>query len=135
MEYKKCGSCGCFKSIEDIGCRKSGIVYKCCKKCRNKETKKPDIEINADTTDEINEIKEETPECSKKMNKCIICKQLWIRREKVWESIECLKCYKCRANGGNPDDIDIAHEIYPECSINKNRPVFTPDSSSSEEND
>lgn len=36
MEYIKCGSCCCFKSIEEIGCRKSGIVYKCCKRCRTK---------------------------------------------------------------------------------------------------
>jgi len=42
MDYKKCGSCGCFKSIEELGCRKSGLVYKCCKRCRNKEIKKTD---------------------------------------------------------------------------------------------
>ena len=48
MDYKKCGSCGCFKSIEEIGCRKSGITYKCCKKCRNKNINSTEIEINTD---------------------------------------------------------------------------------------
>jgi len=55
MDYKKCGSCGCFKSIEEIGCRKSGLVYKCCKRCRNKETKKADEPDN--NKDEPNTIK------------------------------------------------------------------------------
>ena len=48
MEYKKCGSCGCFKSIEEIGCRKSGIVYKCCKRCRNKEKNEPETDNKKD---------------------------------------------------------------------------------------
>jgi len=111
MNYIKCGSCNCYKSIDYFGCRKSGLPYKCCNKCRSK---KPKSIIKADEID------------TKKMNKCINCKQLWERKDKVWESVECLKCYKCRANGGNPDDIDIAHDIYPE----KIPVIWKPDSES-----
>ena len=48
MEHIKCGSCKCYYTIEDIGCRKSGIPYKCCKKCRNKlkDDTEPDTAVN-----------------------------------------------------------------------------------------
>lgn len=48
MEYIKCGSCKCYYTIEDIGCRKSGIPYKCCNRCRNK---KPKVKNEVDETD------------------------------------------------------------------------------------
>jgi hypothetical protein len=54
-EYLKCGSCGCFKTIEEIGCRKSGLIYKCCNRCRNKEVKKADEPDNKNTIN-INDI-------------------------------------------------------------------------------
>ena len=48
MNYIKCGSCNCYKSIDYFGCRKSGLPYKCCNKCRSK---KPKSTIKADDTD------------------------------------------------------------------------------------
>jgi len=120
----KCPRCKCYWKPDETDIRTSGLFAKTCKKCRTNqqkyktELKKEDIEINTD---------------NKKTNKCIICKELWVRAdtEKVWESIECLTCYKCRANGGNPDNIDISQEIYPEPVKNK-IPVWTPDSSESD---
>ena len=54
MEYIKCGSCKCYYTIEDIGRRKSGISYKCCKKCRNKL--KDDTEPETDNKKPVNNI-------------------------------------------------------------------------------
>ena len=114
IDYCKKCKCRYIRTNEDYN--RLGEPLKCCSKCRIRNSKRPKKKsiIKADDTD------------TKKMNKCINCKQLWERKDKVWESVECLKCYKCRANGGNPDDIDIAHDIYPE----KIPVIWKPDSES-----
>jgi len=150
MVNPKCKSCDRYISVIEL--KSSGEPYKSCNKCRdiqkNIYIKKNNKEYEPDNNKVLNnipvwtnDIKEnniykgdiEINTDNKKTNKCIICKELWVRAdtEKVWESIECLTCYKCRANGGNPDNIDISHEIYPEPVKNK-IPVWTPDSSESD---
>jgi len=103
MPNPKCPICKCYIKEQEL--KSSGEPYKTCKRCR--ETQK---RVNTKKS-----IKKEDEPDGIKMNKCVICKELWKRAdtEKVWESFECLKCYNCRSNGVNPDDIDISHEIYP----------------------
>jgi hypothetical protein len=114
----KCPRCKCYWKPDDTDIKTSGLIAKTCKKCRGRR-------IN----NYKQSIKKEDEPAFIKMNKCVICKELWERvdTEKVWESFECLKCYNCRSNGVNPDDIDISHEIYP---VKKRNPVWKPDSSS-----
>ena len=37
MENQKCGRCNCYWKPENTDVKPSGLYYKCCKKCRNKE--------------------------------------------------------------------------------------------------
>jgi len=84
-EYLKCGSCGCFKTIEEIGCRKSGLIYKCCNRCRNKEVKKADEPDNKNTIN-INDIIYEKMDYSRDdiifVNGDIYIKKKWSAFEK-----------------------------------------------------
>ena len=118
MEYVRCSSCNCFKNIEEIGCRKSGIVYKCCKSCRSKKVKTFKNPIKADEFEEIEEIEEielNTNKRSKDLKKCPDCDKIWKTDDGIWEI-------------GTPWDSDI-YEKCPKCKCKK-LPVFEPDSES-----
>ena len=128
MDYKKCGSCNCYKKIDCFGCRKSGIPYKCCNKCRNpvkKTSNKEDDnnkedEIKADEKDmgyfENKKIVKITKVLPNDLKKCFKCRGLFAPIGKAYESVEYLTCLSCKTNGNHLhlDDIDISHEIYPE---------------------
>ena len=129
IDYCKKCKCRYIRTNEDYNI--FGEPYKICSKCRIRNKKRTENKsINkADDIDAKNTIVKVDRIDTKLMRKCVICKELWKREdtEKVWESFECLKCYNCRSNGVNPDDIDISHEIYP---VKKRNPVWKPDSSS-----
>lgn len=130
----KCPRCRCYWKPTANDIMTSGLVAKTCNKCRYKQRKTYNKTDNKEKKDPVNDTINNTE--PKKINKCIICKELWDRvdTDKIWESIECYKCYKCRAGGGNPDIIDITHEIYPEPVKKKSKKpdVWNPDSSESD---
>ena len=115
MNYIKCGSCNCYKSIDYFGCRKSGLPYKCCSKCRSK---KP-ISINkADEIDDkkISIDKADEKEDRRKFNSIRNMVEFETFFDKLGNSIK-YKCIECGVKYiRGDDDFDEVGEPYESCS-------------------